>query len=302
MKRLHTALLLTLLVALPSSAGAAAAITPNEVYGETHRVLGEVTELRRHFGVQSPGEVRRIRLAFEPRHVWQKTYEILIKINILRAKLGFPVIAVNALEPVMDIEPVLVFEQVRRIRLELSLLKARLDIAGETAPAEAFTGKKPADVYHLLSTVSLHLDALNGTGFTPSHVYAQVMRIYADVTTLLDALEIKDATAPPAKRQTAVPADVFALGMELLKEIGHIQRASGIHRLDFSDLWGDRITPTEVFAAMELILAELQTLKAGLGLRHAMTPPAAHYEGKNPADVHQVLGWTLRKLKLVRSM
>ena len=166
----------------------------------------------------------------------------------------------------------------------------------------AFTGKKPSDVYHLLNTVSLTLDAINGTGFSPAHVFAQVMRIHADVASLLDALEIKDATAPPAKRENIAPRDVFALGMETLKEIGRLQRSAGIIRVDFSDLWADQVTPTEVFGTMEIILAELQTLKASLGLRHAMTPPASHYDGKNPADVHQILGWTLRKLKLIRSL
>lgn len=304
MKPARTAVLLIiiLLLTLPSPCAAAPQVTPDNVYAEADRVTRQINILLRHFNIEYPGEARRIRVAFEPRHVWQKTYEILIKINILRSRLEFPVIAVNSLEPVMEIRPVLVFEQVKRIQGELSLLGRRLNIAREAKETGTFTGKKPADVYHLLNTISLTLDAINGTGFTPSHVFAQVMRIYADVDTLLDVLEIKDITAPPSKRERIAPAEVFALGMEFLKKIGRIQRSAGIVRVDFSDLWADRITPSEVFGTMEIILAELATLKASLGLRHAMTPPAAHYEGKEPADVHQILGWTLRKMNLIRSM
>ncbi len=295
-------LLMALTTSAPGIHGAELAVTPSDVYGQADFIIREIELLKAHFNISDTGKVRRIRVEFKPRHVWQKSYEILIKINILREKLGYPVIEVNSLEPVMNITPVLVFEQARRIQTELGLLKMRLGIVGGPDGYEGFSGKSSSDVYQLLNTISLGLDGINGTGFTPSHVFAQVMRVHWDVVTLLDALEINDVSTPPSRRENTAPVDVFTLSMQFLKEVGRLQTSGGIPKTDFSDLWSDRITPTEVFGAMEIIVAELQTLKANLGLKHAMTPPAAFYEGKTPTDVYQILGWTLRKLKLIKSL
>jgi hypothetical protein len=51
-----------------------------------------------------------------------------------------------------------------------------------------------------------------------------------------------------------------------------------------------------------IILAELQPLKAYLQLKHVLTPTAHFYKNKTPAEVKQVLGWSVRKLELIQAI
>jgi hypothetical protein len=50
-----------------------------------------------------------------------------------------------------------------------------------------------------------------------------------------------------------------------------------------------------------MIIAELQTIKAYLGIPN-ITPAAAQYQLKTPAEVDQLMSWNLRKLNLIHSL
>lgn len=287
---------------LPSPTVANNKVTPNEVYRQVDQIFKEVTIIRQHFQIPTQTTPERIRINFKPRHVWQKTYEVLLKINILRTAKRLPIIEPNSLEPVPDVEPILAFEQTERILTELKILKFRFNIQKRSRPSKKFTGKTPSDVFNYLNHVSFNMDLINGTGFTPSYTFAQAMRIHDDVVNILNILEIKDTTDPPSKRKGVIPRDVFESCEQILDEIGRIQQKAGIERTDFSNMKIEPVTPTEVFGAMEVILAELQPLKASLGAKHIITPPANHYNGKKPSDVIQILFWTLRKLQLIQKL
>jgi len=51
----------------------------------------------------------------------------------------------------------------------------------------------------------------------------------------------------------------------------------------------------------QMVLAELQTIKAYIGI-DTITPGAARYTTKTPAEVDQLMGWNLRKLDLIKSI
>ncbi len=288
--------------ALPSLCDAVEKVTPSDVFAQAVQITEEIEILKKHFNVTGSVEVEEVKSNLKPRHVWQETYDILVKINILREKSGLPIIAVNSLEPVKEINPVLVYEQTRRILLELEIVKFRLDIKEQRGKLKKFAGKTPSDVFNKINYISHHLDLINGASFTPSFVFAQSMRVLEDVVTIINALDIKDDTIPPTKNKAAKPADTFHTGFTLLEGIQRLQRKAGIEPTDFSHLKAEKITPTEVFDLAEMMLAELQVVKAHIGLKHAMTPPAKHYEGKVPGDVQQIFGWALRKMKLIKSL
>ncbi len=298
-------LLLTMpwLIALGASpaARAEANVTPDQVYSLTQRLQAEVELLKKHFEIDRDVVAPEFDLPLTPGHSWQKTYEILFKINILRQKYGLPFIAVPSREPREEPHPMLVYEQVRRLLTELDVLKFYLQIPGGTPPPREVNGKQPIDVFNLLNAISYQLDSLNGESFTPSHVFAQAIRISEDIKVLLEALGIHDDTISPPKQENTRPAEVYLVGLELLGEIQRINRLAGLPVLDIEAFrLPPPITPSEVFTLTGIILAELQPLKARLELKHTLTPIAGYYTHRIPADVRQVMGWALRKIKLIR--
>lgn len=301
MKRYDCYYLFLWLLVLPEIS--IAQVTPNEVYAQAFRINEEINLFKRHLNLDETISTQEIKANISPHHVWQKTYEILFKLNILREKHGLPVIAVSSLEPCKKIIPLYVYEQTQRILTELNLLKLILTIEGESDLPPQFANKVPADVFNLLNHVSYQIDLLNGTAFSPSVVFAQAMRISDDVDVILRTLEIKNTVIPPAKQENITLLDAFETTLHLLKEIQRVQALVGVEGINwYAFKPNENITPTEIFGMTGIILAELQILKAHFELKHALTPLAKHYENKVPSDVQRVLSWSVRKMKLIQSL
>lgn len=280
-------------------------VGPSEVQTQLTQINQEINLLRQHFHSQENIQIHEIKkVEFPSRYSWQKTYEILFKINILREKLGLPILAVPSQQPSVEVTSLHIYEQTRRILIELELLKFHLNIEEKIMPIPPLSGKTTTDNFNLLNQISYQLDSISQVALTPSMVFSQVMRIYEDINALLETLEITDHTIPPPKKFDATPKDNFEIGLALLKEIKRLHHLAGIEGVDLYALKlpdHQVITPTEVFGLTGIILAELEALKGYLGLKHIFTPLANFYYDRISGDVQQILGWSLRKIQLIQS-
>ncbi|MCU7836765.1 MAG: hypothetical protein KZQ83_16140 [gamma proteobacterium symbiont of Taylorina sp.] len=274
--------------------------TTSDVYAQVMQIEKELFIIRNFFGISQKAEFREIRKAqLKPRHVWQKTYEIIVKINILRRINSLPIIEPVNMEPVLNMDPILVYEQTQRILTELRIVRFRLGIEGEISSLEKFSNKQPMDVYNKLKEVSALLDVINGSEFTPSYVFGEAMRIYEDVNTILSKLLIRDLTIPPEKLLKVTPGDTQLTALFLLGKLSELEQGIGIEGVDASVFFQDEPNPADVFELTQVILAELQVIKATLGIRHVITQAAQYYTQKTPADANQLLGWSLLKINQI---
>jgi len=276
--------------------------TPSDVYTEALKVDKKIEIIRKHFNAPKIKAPRRLDAQLKPRNAWQKTYEIFVKINILRQKNQLPRIEETGIEPVKDLDPGLVHEQVTRILTELDIFMTRVGITQHTKAVSQQHNKTPSDVYHLLDTISTQLDTINGKSFTPSFVFAQNMRILEDLNGIIAKLNIHDRTGPPNRIDNTRPSNVFDLSLDVMVEIQRLQSMAGIESIDYSSFKKAKITPGDVFTMTGVIISGLQPIKAYLKLDQLVTPPATIYKGKQPADALQTLGWALRKIKQIRSL
>jgi hypothetical protein len=280
-------------------------ITPNEVYAEVMQITDEIHEILKYFDVEHDHEgiIKRneLNLKLEPRNVWQKSYEVMVKINILRDRHNMPIVEPVNIAPLKNLNPDLVYEQTQRILAELHIFKTRVGIADHEHKKYSFKSKTPLDVYNAIGHVSASFDELNGGGVTPSFVFGENMRVYDDITMIIEHLDIEDKTIPAKKNISATPTDTFEVGMKTLEKIKQLQISVGINFVDFSDFQKEESTPSEVFGITQMIIAELQTLKAYLGIS-TITPAAKQYDNKTPSEVHQLMSWNLRKLELIKSL
>ena len=302
----HSRRWLAPLFLLFAQVAAAETVTPSVVFAEAVYIGHQLELVERRLGVEAvdAGAGARqtpLRIPLKPRHALQKSYEILFKLNRLREQQGMPVVSAGSLEPRLEAEPLLTYEQLRRIRGEVDLLLSRLKVTARPKPVAVVPGKNPVDVYNKLRELSLHLDHVTGDALVPSQVFGEAMRIYHDINAVLSHLHISDETIPPAKRDGVTPADAFRFAYDLLGEVQRLQRMANIPRTDFGEFAERGNAPSDVFEMTQLIIAELQTVKAHLGMFRDLTPTARHYRAKTPAEVQQVLGWCRRKLWLIDS-
>lgn len=291
-----------LLFSFSSASYALYQYTPSDVYTEALKIEREIEIIRQHFKAPKTNPPERLSVQLKARNAWQKTYEIFVKINILREKNHLPRIEETGLEPVKVMDPGLVHEQVRRILAELDIFMTRVGITEHAKAGTKQQGKTPSDVYYLLDSISSQLDSINGKSFTPSFVFAQNMRILEDLNVIIAKLNIHDRTGPPNRVDNATPGDVFNLALDVMVEIQRLQAMAGVESIESAAFKKKHITPSEVFTMTGVIISGLQPIKAYLKLNQLVTPPATIYKAKQPADALQTLGWALRKIKQIRSL
>jgi hypothetical protein len=293
--------LLLLLPMLFSATARAAEATPNDVYAQAVRIEAEVESLKHHFKITGKAKVEAKSGDLKPRHVWAKTYVILLKLGKLRRKQGLTFIEPVNVEPLLDITPSQSWGMTQRILTEIAILKHRLDIPGQSPAAVPVSGKRPIDSYNKLHQISGELDLLTGA-VTPSEVYGELKRLNEDVNTILRHQRIFEKALPLPRRDNLQPKDSLRAGFELMAEIQRLQRTHGLQTTDYRGFeMGDKTTPDDVFGMIALALAELQRVKAQLGMIHQITPGAPYEENKVPADVVQLLGYVTAKLREVQS-
>jgi len=282
-------------------------ISPSEVFEEALRIEAEVKVLQEAFGIKTSDKKIDIsniyvRGNFKSKHVWELGYMLNVKLNIFRTKHNLPRIEEVGREPVSRVNPNLPYGMLKRVENEIQILKKFFDITKRAAKIEKQRAKTAEDVFNKLLQISKELDYLSQQPTEPSSVFAQVMRVYQDISSMLNILNITDNTVPPQKNEDSKPKDSLAELHKLMKYIKKLQRMKDISRTDFSGLEKKNITPEETFIFVGMINAEIQILKSHLGLNHDVTPAAKVYGEKTPSDVEQLIGWTIRRINLIKDL
>lgn len=280
-------------------------ITPSKVYSQVMIVENEVEFLLKYYGIKyDKNRLKKdvsITSNLLPRNIWQKSYEILIKINILRNEYGLPTVEPVNITPVLNLNPDLVYGMTQRILTEINIFKIRNDIVSPKFEKKIYKNKTPVDVFNGLSIVSLLIDKLNKNEINPSFVFGENMRVYDDITLILQQLKIQDKTIPAQKIKDSTPKDTFRTAMKILTKIKQLEINAGLTFVDFSQFKKESPTLSDVFELTQMILAELQTVKAYLGIE-TITPGAIKYKTKTAVEVNQLMSWNLRKLELIKSL
>ncbi|MDC0932454.1 hypothetical protein OAR97_01275 [Arcobacteraceae bacterium] len=277
-------------------------ITTNEVFSEVKIIQNKIHLIHKFFNVnhihlEESSKKLETNAVLKPRNTWQKTYEIMIKINILRNNNNLPIIEPVNMDPVLNLNSALVYEQTQRILTELNIFMLRLGIVNQNNfVSKKYKNKTTLDVFKALNSVSYSLDELNKEGLSSSHVFGEMMRVYNDTTKIMQHLNINDHTIPTKRYEKIQSSDTYNRAVRILNKIKQIQHSLGIESVDFYGFEKDILTSSDVFGMVEMIIVELQPIKASLGLTHYITPASTQYQDKRPIDVDQMMGWVLRKL------
>jgi len=295
------AVLLFLTLMCGGVAGYAAEASTAEMYAQAVRVEQEIEGLKRHFKIAGNAHVEPKTGDLKPRHIRAESYILMFKIGKLRRKYDLAYIQPGESEPSLDTRASQPWGTLQRILTEIQIVKFYLGIPGQPAPVAPVAGKRNIDVYNKLHQVSADLDQLTSP-VTSSEVYGEVKRLNEDVNAVLRHLRIFEKAVPPARRENLRPRDSLQTVFALLGEIHRIQRGYGMEPTDLKGFdMGDKTVPDDVFGLVELTLAELQRIKAQIGLNHHITVAASFEENKVPADVVQLLGYITDKLREIRS-
>ena len=261
-----------------------AAKTPSDVYSESLVLKQQVESLRHENGIQEPLPQVAQQHNKLPRHVLQKTLEILTKVNKYREIHNYGRITVPSV-PARKITPQDVYNNVARLSEEVSYL---LTQKNKKFSFKQYHNKTPSDVYRVLWSISLGFDALLGQGFTPTDVYIKSQQIVERIKFLRKSQREESNIPLPTKRPNLHPNHALYASINLLKKIHYDEKKLWMKPVPVPNVPQKVISPTEVYDSLQTVQAELKRITRRIGLE-ASFPPKEIKEKKTPSDVVQNL-------------
>ncbi|OPX54845.1 hypothetical protein BTE48_12065 [Oceanospirillum multiglobuliferum] len=231
----------------------------------------------------------------EPRHVYQKALEVLAKVNRYREIKQLGAIT-TPLYPTREITPDEVHTLIQHLQGEVRLLLPTHLQANK--PIEKLQlSVSPTNVYQQLWRISLAFDPLLGVrGFTPSDVYQQAEYLVDLIKFLRLSQNLPNDVAPPKLGKGKHPNHALKSAYQLQGQIYQVQKNLWMKAPELAPTVPKRvITPTDVYDALQVNIAELQRVKYRLGIEFEQRMPELK-RNKTPDDVIQMLSWAEKML------
>ena len=185
---------------------------------------------------------------------------------------------------------------------EIRIIRKLLGINSVIGAVPQIENKRPVDVYNKLNQIEAEWDVLANATIDSSLTFAQLMRLNEDLNVIFLKLNLFDTAVPPAKKIDTTSVDSLEKTFAALEQIQRLQKMARIELVDLSDFrTTENVKPANVFNMVCFLIAEIQPIKAELGIT-TFTPAAAEYKNKNPADVQQLLGYIEKKLALIQHL
>lgn len=266
--------------------------TPSDVYSETVVLTKMVKFLRKENGIEKAfNKIEKPKNKL-PRHVLQKSIEVLRKVDKYREIHKMGAISVPPV-PSRDITPQDVFNNIVRLKKELGyLLREKRNVDLKRFSYQQFYNKTPSDVYRELWMISLGFDALLGQGFTPTDVYAQTEQIVEIIQFLGHSQREKKGIDKPALKMNQHPNHALYKSIDLIRKIHAAERRLWMKAVPIPTIEEKRISPTEVYDSLQTVIAELDRISRRLGIERSFEPRMPKTK-KSPADVVQNLQYAI---------
>ncbi|CAK0777243.1 conserved hypothetical protein [Gammaproteobacteria bacterium] len=233
-----------------------------------------------------------------PRHVFQKTREVLIKIELLRSLNGLSENPVPVF-PVAEITPANVKKMLDTAYQDLTELRSIFKVTKTIAPAPLIPGKTPTDVYGNLQKASNSLDGLGIPKTVPNDVYRLGLMIVDDLEKIRTTRGKTDPINAPTGATGKKPLDTYNRTFEILEALKTKVENDPALKITGGIVLPNRrtgaITPGYVLDIENNVLAELSAIKAVVGIVSptALPPPP---QGKTPSDTYDILNKALAQV------
>ena len=283
----------------PLLAAVTAEKTPSDVYVQVQLLADDVRELRKKNNITAAWPHVAVKPGYKPQHVFQKALEVLSKINSYRINIANTGGITIPRFPGRDITPNEVFSVVVRLHQELALLVQGGGGKQKKQPQQqalVITLRRSSDVYAALSEVSIALEETLGLrSITPSEVYTRSLQIIERVRFLRRSQGLPLDLPQPPRSQGKLPNHALQSVHRLLAKIRQVEQNLWMKPVKLSVVPKRVITPSDVYDAMGVVMAELQGIKFRLGLEREFAEPEPQ-QGKTPDDVIQNTAWAVALL------
>ena len=261
--------------------------TPSHVFREVQDLTAEIGILREELGVDDYPPEAELQEYRAPVHVYAKTLEVLNKVRGVQRRFGVPVADVRQI-PFKEVLPGDALGNIEYILGELRKIKTQMVIETEIAPAPLVGGKTLSLVYKGLSDASFKLDGLRGRPLMPDDVFRNATYILDEIELIAAKLKVPLEIDVPQVEGTKRSNDVAQQVLRATYKVINLQARLGMEASGVPDITLVRVTPSEVFDATNMLLAEMARIKFHLDI-NVPRDQRPEPRGKRPNDVFALI-------------
>ena len=257
--------------------------TPSHVFREVQDLTAEIRILREELGVYDYPPEAELQEDRDPIHVYAKTLEVLNKVRGIQRRFGVPVGDARQI-PFKEIVSGDVLASVESILDELRKIKTQMVINTEIDPVPLVGGKTPSLVYKGLADASFMLDGLRGRPLTPDDGFRNATYILDELELIAAKLGVPLEIEAPLVEGGKRPVDVAQQVLRATYKVINLQTRLGMDASSVPGLTLVRVTPSEVFDATNMLLAEMKRIKYELDI-NVPRDQRPEPKGKSPTEV-----------------
>ncbi|MDE0036215.1 MAG: hypothetical protein OXU77_01495 [Gammaproteobacteria bacterium] len=272
--------------------------TASHVDQAVQDLIAEINVLREELGVYDyPAEAER-QDDRAPVHIYVKSLEVLTKLSAVQRKFGVPAAEVGRI-PFKEIEPEDVLANVAYILREVRKIKAQMVIEREIEPAPLAGGKTASSVYKSLADASFLLDGLRGRPLTPDDMFRNAGYVLDEMELIAAKLKVPLDFELPEISGAKRPVDVAQQVLRATYKVINLQTRLGMDASGVPGLTLVRVTPSEVYDATNMLLAEMARIKLHLDINVPRDDDGTEPRGKKPEDTFAVVLVIVRNLDVM---
>ena len=240
-------------------------VTPSHVFRATEDLIAEIQILREELGADDYPPEAEAQEDRAPVHVYAKTLEVMSKVSRVQRRLGMDAAETGQI-PIKKVEPRDVLGSVAAILAELRKIKTQMVIESPIDAAPFVGGKTPSTVYKNLADASILLDNLAGGPLTPNDVYLNALYLIDELELIAAKLRAPLTLDVPSVEGRKTPKDVAQQVLRAGYKMVNLQTRLGMDASSVPNLTLVRVTPSEVYDATNMLLAEMTRIKHHLAI------------------------------------
>ncbi|MCY3772758.1 MAG: hypothetical protein OXG98_12175 [Gemmatimonadetes bacterium] len=271
--------------------------TPSHVFQAVQNLIAEINILREELGVYDYPPEAELQDDRAPVHVYVKTLELSDKVGAVQRRFGVPATPMGQV-PFKEIVAGDVLANVESILVEVRKIKSQMVIERQIEPAPLVGGKTPSLVYKSLADVSFLLDGLRGRPLTPDDVFRNATFVLDELELIAAKLRVPLESGAPAVEGSKTATDVAQQVLRAIYKVINLETRLGMDASSVPSLTLVRVTPSEVYDATNMLLAEMARIKLHLDI-NVPRDQGPEPRGKKPVDVFALALLIVRNLDLM---
>lgn len=266
-------------------------VSESHLYQISQEIISEMTLL--HISTETEHKSHGVNLKAQlPRHAYQKSLELLMKVQMLKENIGLPVSYNNVFSASKPVSTEKILGVLKQILEEIRSLRSHYGVKKSFDPVGFEEGKTIGDVYEDLFEASIMVDELARDQLLTSRESYQLARvIIKELHDIRQAKNIDSKVREIRLARNKDEFDVYTHAEDLILKLKRLSDKEGFAvpgGIRQPNIKSGTVTQSDVFDVLNRVVAEVNALKLATGIQTETSLETLKYP-KTSAEVYNAV-------------